>query len=285
MDSQGMSEQRQSVRFDREFLVTDHEDESFAEPFVGHDVNLTGLSFWVENADWFLPGQVISLRLKNLENSEEYCLDGVEVVHLQNHGDRILCGCHISHVSSSQLLAHHRTVVVDDWMAHQVTQSSALEDFDFDEEGATCTENLSDFQELIMVSLLQYEQLKKDYGLNKRLLSEMQTFIASTSHSEFNREVFSEHFSQLESMHHGIFQQQLSWGLFAKLLAFTPKDKADRQAWQTMIADFEALHLSEKQQVAFDFMHQGTPARKALGLAKEFVRAEESTQLELDVLE
>lgn len=277
-------EQRQSVRFDRKFLVTDHEDEGFAEPFLGHDVNLTGLSFWVDNPDWFFPGQQVSLRIKNLENNEQYCLDGVEVIHLQTINNRLLCGCHITQVSSSQLLAHHRTVVVDEYSAQQMQDTSDIDDFDFDEEGTQCSDNLTDFQELVMVTLLQYEQFKKSYALQKHKMQELQTALDSKRGSKIEPEWFSEQLHTLESTQEQLFKEQRSWSLFAKLLAFTPQEKTDRQAWQTMIADYEALHLSEKQQVAFDFMHQGMVARKSLAMARDYMQAQENSQLELEDL-
>lgn len=287
-------EQRQSARFVRHFAVTDHEDEQFSEPFEGLDVNLTGLSFWVDDPDWFLPGQQISLRIKNLDNNEVYCLDGVEVIHLQNRDMRVLCGCHITHVSSAQLLAHHRTVVVDEQSANLIHPNSAVDEFDFDEEGTPSTENLADLQALIMVSLLQFEQLKKDVRQSKRLFKEIQTHIESFGLSDVlnlqthsaetpsqSLEALMETLRHLEFEHDQMFTQQIAWNLFAKLLAFSPEDKAQRQVWQTMIADFEALYLSEKQQIAFDFMHQGVSARKALAMARDYVQAD-SAQLELD---
>lgn len=275
-------EQRQSVRFGRQFIVTDHEDERFVEPFVGFDVNLTGLSFWVDNADWFLPGQMLSLRVKNLDNEEEYCLDGVELIHIQTHNQKILCGCHITQVTSSQLLAHHRMVVTDERSAQQINITTELEDFDFDEEGADSSENLSDFQELVMASLLQFEQLKKDSHHSKRRISELQTFIACRD--DLKPETLLNELNKMEFEQDKIFRQHLAWSLFAKLLAFTPSDKVDRQNWQTMISDFEALYLTEQQQVAFDFIHQGISARKSLAMARDYVQAQESPQLELDEL-
>ncbi|WP_321276573.1 PilZ domain-containing protein [Thiomicrorhabdus indica] len=277
-------EQRQSVRFGRQFMVTDHEDEGFQEPFVGFDVNLTGLSFWVDNADWFLPGQLLSLRVKNLDNEEEYCLDGVELIHIQTHDQKILCGCHITQVTSSQLLAHHRMVVTDERSAQQMNGTTELGDFDFDEEGAPSSENLSDFQELVMASLLQYEQLKKDSIACKRRVSELQTFVASYGENELKPEALLNELNKMDLEQDKVFRQHLAWSLFAKLLAFTPSDKADRQNWQTMISDFEALYLTDQQQVAFDFIHQGISARKSLAMARDYVLAQESPQLELDEL-
>lgn len=277
------NEQRQSARFDRQFLVTDHEDDNFSEPFDGHDVNLTGLSFWVDNPDWFIPGQEISVRIKNLETGEEYCLDGVEVIHLQSQNNRILCGCHITHVSSAQLLAHHRTVVIDQQSADFSSQESSLDDFDFDEEGATNSDDLGDFQELVMVTLLQYEQLKNDSKELKRLQIELQNSLVSYSDETLSNSWLIEQLSRIEQTTDRVFRKQLSWSLFAKLLAYTPNNKKDRQAWQTMIADFEDQHLSEKQQMAFDFMHQDMSAQKAHALAREYMKAENDTQLELEM--
>lgn len=269
-----LKDQRQSVRFDRTFLVTDHEDEQFSEPFLGFDVNLTGLSFWVDNADWFLPGQSLSLRVKNLENNEAYCLDGVEVVHLQDNEDKILCGCHISKVTSSQLLSHHRMVVTDEESADQIQGTTAVEDFDFDEEGAPNSQNLSDFQELVMVSLLQYEQLKKASIATRQELAMLHDTLAICLKNDKHLPELQAKLDQFQATLEKSLDQQLAWGLYAKLLAFTPKGKVDRQNWQTMISDFEGLYLSEIQQAAFDFMHQGITARKSLAMAREYFHSQ-----------
>lgn len=42
--------------------------------------NLTGLSFWLDDAELFLPGQQVSLRIKNTAADEVYCLESVEVI-------------------------------------------------------------------------------------------------------------------------------------------------------------------------------------------------------------
>ena len=73
-------EQRQSSRFSRPFMVTDYEDKTFSASFEGFDVNLTGLSFWLDDAELFLPGQQVSLRIKNTAADEVYCLESVEVI-------------------------------------------------------------------------------------------------------------------------------------------------------------------------------------------------------------
>ncbi|WP_232023530.1 hypothetical protein [Thiomicrorhabdus aquaedulcis] len=59
-------EQRESSRFARPFWVTDHQDEAFSAPFEGFDVNLTGLSFWVEEADFFYQASILVCALKTL---------------------------------------------------------------------------------------------------------------------------------------------------------------------------------------------------------------------------
>lgn len=279
------SEQRQSIRFSREFMVTDHEDIDFQQAFTGHDVNLTGLSFWVDNCDWLLPGQPLSLRIKNQENGEEYCLDGVEVIHLQNKDKDVLCGCHITHVSSDQLLAHNRIVVSDQQSAQLANPISALEDYDFDEEGGEISADISDFQEVVMAQLLQFEQLKKDYRRIKNEWAELGIRLECLEAANLEKFSALETLGQLETSIEQAFHQQMAWALYAKLIAFSPSEKFDRQSWQTMTADFEDVHLSELQQAAFDFIHQGVNARKALAMARDLVLAQGGPQLEIDTIE
>jgi len=273
-------DQRHSKRVNRHFLVTDHEDDAFADAFVGQDVNLTGLSFWLDDADWFLPGQQISLRIKNLDNNEVYCLDAVEVVHLQQREHKTLCGCHITQVSSDQLLAHHRTVVASSSLSdfadlpETLSDEGCYQDFDFDEEGAAVSGSITDLQSLVMINLLQSRQWLKE---SQNVRQQIQTFLQDSQAPEFEQ-ANTVAATQIVQQFDCLIQQQATWGLFAKLIAYTPESKADRQAWQTMIADFETVHLNECQRLAFDFMHQGMSATKALGLAKDYVQ----NQLDVD---
>jgi len=64
----------------------------------------------------------------------------------------------------------------------------------------------------------------------------------------------------------------VAFATLAKLLAHTPEDSADKLAWRTLIADFETRFLTETQQVAYDFMHQGLDATEAIEIANEYLK-------------
>ncbi len=55
-------------------------------------------------------------------------------------------------------------------------------------------------------------------------------------------------------------------------MAHTPNSEQDRLAWKTLIADFEARFLSETQQVAYDFMHQGMDAKEVMDIANTYLK-------------
>jgi hypothetical protein len=63
--------------------------------------------------------------------------------------------------------------------------------------------------------------------------------------------------------------------MLAKLLAHTPDAPAEKQAWKTLIADFESRFLSPEQQMAYDFMHQGLSADEALNMAQTYLHRED----------
>ncbi|WP_019556143.1 PilZ domain-containing protein [Thiomicrorhabdus arctica] len=267
-------EQRQSSRFPRSFLVTDHDDETFSEPFEGFDVNLTGLSFWLDDADLFLPGQQVSLRIKNTETDEIYCLERVEVVHQRASGERLLCGCHITQVSSAQLLSHHRIVMTDAKSALVSMQNSEMTEFDFIDDGSALSTDEGDFQEASMALNLAVSQLQSSRQWGSTLLQDLEDSIKhaqGAKQGQVDIETLNEVFQQFSRYYNHMSDTTLSLGMLAKLLAHTPDDLGDRQGWKTLIADFENRFLTEQQQVAYDFMHQGLSADEALKIATEYL--------------
>ena len=268
-------EQRQSSRFSRPFMVTDHEDETFSDPFEGFDVNLTGLSFWLDDADLFLPGQQISLRIKNTETDEIYCLESVEVVHQREAGKRLLCGCHIAQVTSAQLLAHHRTVMTDAKSALVSMRDSEISEFDFIEDGSELSTDEGDFQEASMALNLAVSQLQSSRQWGFSLLQDLEQSIHQSrdaKQGQVDIETLNSVFQRFSNYYSHMSDTTLSVGMLAKLLAHTPCDPVDRQAWKTLIADFENRFLTEQQQVAYDFMHQGLSADEALKIAEEYLK-------------
>ncbi len=265
-------EQRQSLRFLRPFLVTDNEDEHFSAPFEGLDVNLTGLSFWVDEPDYFLPEQQISLRIKNSETNEVYCLESVEVVHQREEEGRFLCGCHIVQVTSSQLLSHHRTVMTDEKTALVSMAASKLSEFDFIEDGSTLSTDQADFQEASMALNLAVSQLTSSRNWGHVLLQDIQNTIDAAQGDQVGVESFKDIFRQFSDYYDHISDTTIALGMLAKLLAHTPDNPVEKQSWKTLISDFEARFLTEQQQVAYDFMHQGMSADEAFKQAEEYLR-------------
>lgn len=271
-------EQRQSLRFFHPFKVTDRDDKDFEMGFDGFDVNLTGLGFVVQDEDLFIPGQLLSVRVRNDSSGEDYLLEGVEVIHVQKHEDGFLCGCHISQVTSKQLLAHHRLVMTDQETALVSMQESRLSEFNFVEDGSPLSTDEADFQEASMalnLAVAQSEQNQK----------EMQSFIESVE-GMFSAPLptaarlmdIKEEFEDFKSYLQKMNETTVAFATLAKLLAHTPDVKEDKQAWQTMVADFEDRFLSEKQQIAYDFMHQGLSAHEALSLAEEYLMKQSSQE-------
>ncbi len=265
-------EQRQSSRFSRPFLVTDHEDKTFSEPFEGFDVNLTGLSFWLDDADLFLPGQQVSLRVKNTETDEVYCLESVVVIHQREAGERLLCGCHIAQVTSAQLLSHHRIVMTDAKSALVSMRDSRISEFDFIEDGSELSTDEGDFQEASMALNLAVSQLQSSHQWGLTLLQDLKDSITHAKQGQIDIETLDDAFQQFSSYYNDMSDTTLSLGMLAKLLAHTPGEPGDRQAWKMLIADFENRFLTEQQQVAYDFMHQGLSTDEAMKMAAEYLK-------------
>ncbi|MBN2864751.1 MAG: PilZ domain-containing protein [Thiotrichales bacterium] len=255
-------EQRQSLRFPRPFLVTDYEDIHFQLPFNGHDVNLTGLSFWVDEADLFMPKQQLSLRLKNISNNETYCLDGVEVVHQREENGKILCGCHITQVTSAQLLAHHRIVMSDQQTASQSMLNSEMAEFDFVEAGSPVSNDQADFQEASLALNMAVSEMKFGRSHLNQTFVDLKSLVAQIADDSL-KERFDQQLDTLRLEQASIVDSSLALTMLAKLLAHTPNDVEQRQAWRTMIADFENRFLTEQHRVVYDFMHQGLSVEEA----------------------
>lgn len=264
-------EQRQSSRFFRPFRVTDREDSEFKLSFDGFDVNLTGLSFVVDEEDLFIPGQTLSLRVFNEASDEEYVLEGVEVVHVQPQDSGLLCGCHISKVTSQQLLAHHRLVMTDQQSAIVSMQDSKLSEFNFVEEGSPLSTDEADFQEASMALNLAVAQSEMNQVEVKRFVDSIESIFSAHLPAAARLMDVKEEFDDFKNYLFHINETTVAFATLAKLLAHTPDKPEDKQAWQTMVADFEDRFLSEKQQIAYDFMHQGLSAHEAIELAEEYL--------------
>lgn len=268
-------EQRQSARFDRPFQVTNHEDETFSVAFEGADVNLTGLGFFVEDPDLFLPQQHLSLRVRNEQTDETYCLEGVEVVHLRTDDDgRILCGCHISQVTSGQLLAHHRLVMTDAETALVSMESSELSEFNFIEDGSELSTDEADFQEASMALNLAVTQSEHNQKEVERFVDSVESIFHNHLPAAAKLMDVKEEFDDFKVYLRQMNESTIAFATLAKLLAHTPEKEEDKLAWKTLISDFETRFLSEEQQVAYDFMHQGLDAKEALEVANEYLKNE-----------
>lgn len=264
-------EQRQSARFSRPFLVTDHEDIEFEDPFEGFDVNLTGLGFVVRSNDLFLPYQEVSLRVKNTQTDEVYCLEGVEVIHLQSKDGRFICGCHISKVTSSQLLAHHRLVMTDAQTALVSMQTSKLSEFNFVEDGSELSKDESDLQEASLALNLAVSHSERNQHEIEQFVGDMQDILRLNVDSDVKLKEITAEFDTFKSYLSNMNESSIAFATLAKLLAHTPNKEKQRLAWKTLISDFETRFLSEKQQIAYDFMHQGLSAEEAIKLADEYL--------------
>lgn len=264
-------EQRQSSRFSRPFLVTNLEDSDFSSPFEGYDVNLTGLSFWVDDGDLFLPGQVVSVCVKNTENDEIYCLEGIEVVHQRQQGERLLCGCHISQVTSTQLLAHHRTLMTDESTALVSMQNTRLNEFDFVEDGSELSADEADYQEASMALNLAVSQLQMGKEWGASLLKDIADTLQVANNETVDVAEIQNLFQHFTKYYDQMSDTTVALAMLAKLLAHTPDNPVDKQAWKTLIADFESRFLTEQQQIAYDFMHQGMSAEEAMKLAESYL--------------
>lgn len=265
-------EQRQSARFDRPFQVTNHEDETFAVAFEGADVNLTGLGFYIEDPDLFLPQQLISLRVKNEQTDEIYCLEGVEVIHLRrDNNGKFLCGCHIAQVTSGQLLAHHRLVMTDAQTALVSMETSQLSEFNFMEDGSALSTDQSDFQEASMALNLAVTQSERNQKEVTRFIQAVDTIFNSGLAADMKLQDLKDEFDDFKSYLQRMNESSLAFATLAKLLAHTPEESNDKLAWKTLISDFENRFLSQEQQIAYDFMHQGLDADEALKVAYQYL--------------
>ncbi|KUJ75137.1 hypothetical protein AVO42_07240 [Thiomicrospira sp. XS5] len=265
-------EQRQSARFDRPFQVTNHEDETFAVAFEGADVNLTGLGFYIEDPDLFLPQQLISLRVKNEQTDEIYCLEGVEVIHLRpDDNGKYLCGCHIAQVTSGQLLAHHRLVMTDAQTALVSMETSKLSEFNFMEDGSALSTDQSDFQEASMALNLAVTQSERNQKEVARFIQAVDTIFNSGLAADMKLQDLKDEFDDFKSYLQRMNESTLAFATLAKLLAHTPEESNDKLAWKTLISDFENRFLSQEQQIAYDFMHQGLDADEALKVAYQYL--------------
>ncbi|WP_232023531.1 PilZ domain-containing protein [Thiomicrorhabdus aquaedulcis] len=217
------------------------------------------------------------MRVKNSESLEEYCLEGVEVVHQRQEGERFLCGCHIAQVTSGQLLAHHRIVMTDAFSAQLSMQSSQLNEFDFIEDGSALSLDHADFQEASMALNLAVSQLQSNQAWGKTLLRELAVALNSLPNNQIDQSMLQPRaelhkvFGQFEAYYAHMSDTSVALAMLAKLLAHTPDSPTEKQAWKTLIADFESRFLTPEQQMAYDFMHQGLNADEALSMAQSYL--------------
>jgi len=268
-------EQRQSARFSRPFLVTDHEDTDFTAAFEGFDVNLTGLGFVIDSEDLFLPEQLVSLRIKNRQTDEIYCLEGVEVIHLEPKGEQFICGCHISKVTSNQLLAHHRLVMTDARTALVSMETSKLSEFNFVEDGSELSRDEADFQEASLALNLAVSHSEINQQEVEKFITDIEGIFRQDLPAAVKLMDIRDEFEDFKVYLTQMNQSTIAFTTLAKLLAHTPNKEEDRLAWKTLIADFEARFLTEKQQVAYDFMHQGIDPVEAIEIADDYLKDEE----------
>lgn len=268
-------EQRQSARFSRPFLVTDHEDIAFSDAFEGFDVNLTGIGFVVDSEDLFLPEQLISLRVKNAQTDEIYCLEGVEVIHMEAKENKFICGCHISKVTSNQLLAHHRLVMTDANTALVSMETSKLSEFNFVEDGSELSQDEADFQEASLALNLAVSHSEKNQHEVEKFIDQIEDIFRQDLPAAAKLMDIKEEFEDFKTYLRNMNQSTIAFTTLAKLLAHTPNKSEDRLAWKTLVSDFESRFLSEKQQVAYDFMHQGLDADEAIKIAQDYLKEEE----------
>lgn len=277
-----MSEQRQSSRFSRQFLVTDYQDEHFELAFEGWDVNLTGLSFWVNDPDLFMPGQMLALRVKAEDTAEMYALDSVEVVHLQERDGLVLCGCHIAQVTSDQLLAHHRLVMLNEAAASQSMSDSELREFDFNQTGSSMSFQPADYQQASFALNLAVEELtggvQSDEASWEALNHGLEDLLSEVDQDQ-QQSVLSliAGFKRFHQSQESRNEQVLALSLLAKMLVHTPETEADRLSWQTLLRDFETRFLDERLLLAYDLMHQGLEAGEALQRANDQLALEKDS--------
>lgn len=274
-----MAEQRQSVRFQRHFLVSELHDETFAWALSGVDVNLTGLSFKLDDPELFMPGQTLAIRVRCEDTLEDYELDSVEVVHIQQQNGQIVCGCHIKQVTSDQLLAHHRLVMLNEATAKASMATSELHEFDFNELGSSRSFQPADYQQAGFALNLAVEELTGGVqsdesswsGLTEGLedllnhLAQDQQQVVLTLLQQFKR---------LHQQQETRNEQVLALSLLAKMLVHTPSEESERLAWQTLVRDFETQFLDERILLAYDLMHQGLEASEALTQAQAEIERE-----------
>lgn len=272
-------DQRQSSRFDRRFIVTDYQDEHFEFAFEGLDVNLTGLSFWVSDSELFMPGQSLALRVRAEDTQEFYALDSVEVVHLREQDGLVLCGCHITQVSSDQLLAHHRLVMLTEAAAEVSMADSDLREFDFNNQTSVMSTQVGDYQQAAFALNLAVEELTSGVQQDEQAWlgfeHSLQDLLSQLEQDEQQRVLsLIQGFKRFHQQQESRNEQVLALSLLAKMLVHTPETQADRLAWQTLIRDFETRFLDERLLLAYDLMHQGLEAAEALARAGEEIKVE-----------
>lgn len=260
-------EQRESPRVLRDFWVTDYDDAPFSEPLLGVDVNLTGLSFWVDQPDLFFPGQPISLRVKNAESGEVYCLEGVTVIHVRPKDERYLCGCHITHVTSSQLLAHHRLEMADGAGTEVRTVPARLSEFDLIGDEQPLSSDQADYQKAGMALSLASLQMKQGRDQSNGALEKIEHYLATLENETLQAELTGL-YDRFSSVFKEMTDATMALTMLAKLLAHTPGSQEEKRDWQRMISDFENRYLTEEQRTAYDFMHQGLTADEAVEAAQ-----------------
>lgn len=182
-----------------------------------------------------------------------------------------ICGCHIAQVTSGQLLAHHRLVMTDAQTALVSMETSQLSEFNFMEDGSALSTDQSDFQEASMALNLAVTQSDRNQKEVARFINAVDSIFNSGLSAEMKVQDLKDEFDDFRAYLHQMNESTLAFATLAKLLAHTPEESNDKLAWKTLISDFENRFLSEEQQIAYDFMHQGLDADEALKVAYQYL--------------
>ena len=205
----------------------------FAYAFRGENLSLTGLAFWADSADMFLPKQHLHLWVRNCQTGEVYELDDVVVAHVQKGDNEALCGCFIRQMSSEQLLAHTRNIsqAESKMPAAKFLENmpESLDEFHFSLNILKLTQRKADIQEVAMLIEMAIERIKSSESASR--------------------------------------EEALAILNLAKLVLHQPEDLQSgllSTEWQGIVRDFEQKFFNERVQTIYDFLHQGMSIEEAI---------------------
>ena len=122
---------------------------------------------------------------------------------------------------------------------------------------------------------LAVSQLQMDKAWGAGLLKDIADTLQVTNNETLDVSEIQNLFQHFTQYYEQMSDTTVALAMLAKLLAHTPDNPTDKQSWKTLIADFESRFLTEKQQVAYDFMHQGISAEEAMKLADSYLAENE----------